>query len=149
MKKFIFFTGTTAGLALLLITSVSSNAQTGTISLTISALKSDRGKCLIYLYRSEGGFPVKPEAAFKKIVNEINGLQSSYEFKDIPFGVYAISVVHDENNNGKLDTNLIGLPKEGIGVTNNAKGSFGPPKFKDAKFDHYKPLTTCYISISY
>jgi uncharacterized protein (DUF2141 family) len=49
-------------------------------------------------------------------------------------GTYAISVFHDENSNGKLDTNFLGIPKEGVGASNDAKGHFGPPKFADAAF---------------
>jgi uncharacterized protein (DUF2141 family) len=150
MKKLTLLLGIfTALIVVLLIASTPSVAQTGSIEVTISSLKSDKGRCLIYLYKSQEGFPIKPEVAFKKIVNEISGRQSSYQFTDIPFGTYAISVVHDENNNGKLDSNFIGIPKEGIGVSNNVKGSFGPPKFRDAKFDHSKSSSPINITISY
>ncbi|MNT83012.1 hypothetical protein D3C72_2228260 [compost metagenome] len=43
-------------------------------------------------------------------------------------------VYHDENNNGKLDKNFIGMPKEPVACSNNAKGFMGPPKYEDAKF---------------
>ncbi|MNC95537.1 hypothetical protein D3C83_126870 [compost metagenome] len=49
-------------------------------------------------------------------------------------GSYAIAVLHDENENFKMDTSIIGIPKEGYGVSNNVKGRFGPPKFADARF---------------
>jgi uncharacterized protein (DUF2141 family) len=52
----------------------------------------------------------------------------------IPQGTYAIACYHDENNNGKLDTKFMGIPKEGTGASNDARGTMGPPKFKDAKF---------------
>ena len=45
-----------------------------------------------------------------------------------------MSSFYDKNGNGKLDTNFLGIPKEPTAMSNNAKGSFGPPKFKDAKF---------------
>lgn len=54
-------------------------------------------------------------------------------FTDLPPGEYGISVIHDENENGKLDTNFMGVPKEGFGFGNNAMGSFGPPSFEKAK----------------
>ncbi|MFN6946440.1 MAG: DUF2141 domain-containing protein, partial [Cytophagaceae bacterium] len=44
------------------------------------------------------------------------------------------ALLHDENKNDKSDSNWIGMPKEGIAASNNAKGSFGPPKFKTAQF---------------
>lgn len=55
-------------------------------------------------------------------------------FEKIPPGVYALSAFHDKNANGKLDTNLLSIPSEDYGASNNARGSFGPPSFEDAKF---------------
>lgn len=150
MKKITIIIGIiTAVFTLLMITSEPSKAQTGTIQLTISALKSDKGKCLIYLYKSEEGFPDKPELAFKQLVGDIKGGKSYYQITDIPNGLYAIAIVHDENGNGKMETNFLGIPKEGIGVSNNVKGSFGPPKFKDAKFEHQKQETVLAITTTY
>ena len=54
-------------------------------------------------------------------------------FKKIPPGEYGISVIHDENNNEDLDLNFLGIPKEGFGFGNDAKGTFGPPSFEKAK----------------
>lgn len=51
----------------------------------------------------------------------------------LPPGEYAFQVFHDVDGNGKMKTNFIGIPKEPVGVSNDAKGKFGPPKFKDAK----------------
>jgi len=48
--------------------------------------------------------------------------------------MYAVSVFHDENYNGKLDTNLLGIPREGVGASNDARGNFRPPKFGAAAF---------------
>jgi uncharacterized protein (DUF2141 family) len=56
------------------------------------------------------------------------------EFPDVKASTYAVSVFHDENSNGKLDPNFMGLPREGEGASNNAKGHFGPPKFDAAAF---------------
>jgi uncharacterized protein (DUF2141 family) len=50
-------------------------------------------------------------------------------------GRYALSFIHDENDNKKLDTNWIGIPKEGFGYSKDAMGKFGPPKFDDALLD--------------
>jgi uncharacterized protein (DUF2141 family) len=53
---------------------------------------------------------------------------------DLPPGEYALSIFHDSNNNGELDTNFIGIPKEPVALSNNARPKFGPPKYKDAVF---------------
>ncbi len=55
-------------------------------------------------------------------------------FENVPPGTYGISAFHDRNDNEKLDTNLIGVPVEDYGASNNARGVFGPPKFDDARF---------------
>ena len=52
----------------------------------------------------------------------------------LPPGDYAISIYYDVNNNGDLDTNFIGIPKEPVALSNNAKAKLGPPKYKDAVF---------------
>ena len=55
-------------------------------------------------------------------------------FANLAEGEYAVSVIHDLNRNGKLDSNLIGIPVEPFGFSNDAKGTFGPPAFDQAKF---------------
>jgi uncharacterized protein (DUF2141 family) len=59
-------------------------------------------------------------------------------FEDLSPGTYGISAFHDRNDNQKLDTNLIGVPVEDYGASNNARGVFGPPKFDDARFEYDK-----------
>ncbi|MCV2367154.1 DUF2141 domain-containing protein [Roseateles oligotrophus] len=57
------------------------------------------------------------------------------KLQDLPEGSLALSVFHDVNGNGKLDSNAMGMPKEPYGFSNNAAGSFGPPKFEKAVFE--------------
>ena len=66
--------------------------------------------------------------------SEIKDLKATVTFKNIPAGEYAVSIYHDENNSGKLETGIFGIPKEDIACSNNAKGKMGPPKYIDAKF---------------
>ncbi len=106
----------------------------GTIALSVSSFDHDKGKLLVLLYDREDGFPTKPDKAARRLVAPIVDKKVELEIPALGPGEYALSVVHDENDNGRLDSNLIGIPKEPVGVSNNAKGSFGPPKWKDAKF---------------
>ena len=55
--------------------------------------------------------------------------------QDLAPGRYALSAFHDENDNGELDTNLMGIPSEGYGFGNDASAAFGPPSFKAAAVD--------------
>lgn len=53
----------------------------------------------------------------------------------LPSGTYALALFHDENRNGKLDKNFLGIPKEPIAFSNARLRTFGPPKFEDCRFD--------------
>ena len=109
-------------------------AQQYKITVTITGLHSDKGNLYLSLYHSAEGYPKKASAAFRLSFTSISNGRATIILDDIPQGVYAIACYHDENNNGKLDTNFFGIPVEGTGASNNARGSLGPPKFRDAKF---------------
>lgn len=64
----------------------------------------------------------------------VNG-NATVKFENVPSGQYAISVYHDANNYGEMDTNFIGIPTEDYACSNDAKGRFGPPKLEDAVFE--------------
>jgi uncharacterized protein (DUF2141 family) len=70
-------------------------------------------------------------------------------FAGIAPGTYAVSVFHDENANGKLDTNFMGIPREGVRASNNAKGHLGPPKFNAAAFRFAGGRLDLKITINY
>jgi uncharacterized protein (DUF2141 family) len=55
-------------------------------------------------------------------------------FEGLKPGTYAVSVLHDENANGRLETNFLGIPREGAGISNNASPEFSAPRFNDAAF---------------
>jgi uncharacterized protein (DUF2141 family) len=123
---------------LLLIATLASTRETMgqhyKITVSIIGLRSDRGNLYLSLYHSADGYPKKAAAAFRLSSASISNGRCTIILEDIPKGVYAIACYHDENNNGKIDTNFFGIPVEGTGASNNARGSWGPPKFKDAKF---------------
>lgn len=60
---------------------------------------------------------------------------------NIEKGTYAYSLFHDVNDNGKMDKNFLGIPKEPYGFSNDLKGRMGPPAFEKAKFDLTGDLT--------
>ncbi len=131
-KIYIFIFLVLAGLVKL-----SAQEATANITVTIEGMKSDKGMVYVALYDTEESFLKKQmKGAIVKIVDK----KSTVVFKDINHGVYAISVFHDANNNKKMDTNFLGIPKEPIGCSNEATGFMGPPKFKNAKFSLSKDL---------
>ena len=126
----------------LMVTTFTVNAQEEkeTLNLTVEffGMKSDKGNLFVALYNTENTFLKKP---FKGEIAVIKNKKSIVIFKNLPKGAYAISSFHDENDNKKMDTNFFGIPKEPIGVSNNATGFMGPPKYKDAKFTVNKNIT--------
>lgn len=101
------------------------------ITIELINFESDKGKAFIALYNKKDQFLKKP---FKTEIATISSNKALIVFKDILAGEYAVSAFHDENDNKKMDTKMFGIPKEPIGISNNAKGFFGPPKYEDAKF---------------
>lgn len=111
---------------------ISAQTETFTLTIKVSGLKSNKGKLLVGLYNTKATFLKKQ---YKGRIVEIKNKKSEIIFKNIPKGEYAVSFIHDVNNNGKMDTNFLKIPKEDYGCSNNARGFMGPPKFNDAKFD--------------
>ncbi|MDT0677099.1 DUF2141 domain-containing protein [Autumnicola musiva] len=110
---------------------LSLNAQNN-IEVEITDFESDKGQAMIGLYNTENSF-LKKEFKGKQL--KIQDKKVMFTFADIPEGNYAIMVFHDEDKNNELTTNFLGIPKENYGASNNAPSKFGPPKWKDAKFE--------------
>jgi len=108
--------------------------QSGCITVYIRELKKPEGKLGVLLYSSKKGFPDKPDLAVAKRIKTISSTAHEVTFENVPYGTYAVSVLHDENGNGKMDKTFIGIPKEGFGVSNNPKIKTGPPSFSEALF---------------
>ncbi|RKR11463.1 uncharacterized protein (DUF2141 family) [Flavobacterium sp. 90] len=107
------------------------SAQNVKLTVAVSGLKNDTGIVKVGLYNSDGTFL---KTTYKSLTSEIKNNQVVVTFDNLPTGEYAISTYHDENNNGKLDRNAMGIPSEAYAASNNAKGFMGPPSYKDAKF---------------
>ena len=102
------------------------------VTVTVKDADSNDGKIFLALYNTEADFL---NTSFKGMQSAIENEQCTITFQNIPAGVYAVSIFHDENDNGKMDTNFMGIPKEDYGCSNDASGFMGPPKWEDAKFE--------------
>lgn len=100
------------------------------LQISFNDLPSSNGKLLFLIFASEEGFPDNEKTSVKSI--SIPASEKSYAL-DLPAGEYAISVIHDENDNGSLDT-FLGIPREAFGFSNNPRIFFGPPSFDRARF---------------
>ncbi len=103
------------------------NAQ-ASLTVEIVNLESDKGVVIVALLDEQ-------EETIKDKTSEIKENTCTVVFNDLKDGSYAIRLFHDENSNGELDTNFIGIPKEGFGFSNDAFGKFGPKKFPEWLFE--------------
>jgi uncharacterized protein (DUF2141 family) len=108
---------------------------TGRIIIQIENLKNQNGSILISLYNNPDGYPEDWESAYQYQVISADRFSGEILLDNIPFGSYAFAIIHDENNNFKLDRNLFGIPREGYAFSNNVRGRFGPPGFESALFE--------------
>ena len=113
----------------LLIISMQLQAQ-HKVEITINGIEESKGTVLVAVYNSEETFMKKHVYSGKQ---KASSKQVTVILENVKPGEYAITTFHDENDNDKLDTNFMGMPKELYGFSHDAKGSFGPPSFDKAK----------------
>jgi uncharacterized protein (DUF2141 family) len=124
-----------------------SDAEPAALTARVTGLRSDRGQIGCMLFASADGFPREPSKAVERVFVPIAGGAGTCRFAARP-GSYAIIAMHDENGNGTMDRNFLGIPKEGFGASRGAHGAFGP-KFADARFDYAGGAQTVAITIRY
>lgn len=107
--------------------------QTSTFKLVIDAIPEVKGEVRIAIFDSREKYDSK-EDPLQAVVLSVDEKSVRWSDHSLPHGEYAIAVYHDENTNGELDTNMLGIPKEAYGFSNNARGRFGPASWEDASF---------------
>ena len=105
------------------------------IAVDVEGVRNDRGQVLISLFANAKGFPSDYKQAIQsRIVPAVKG-STAVIFTNVPPGKYAISICHDENKDGKMNTRSLGRPKEGYAFHKQQGPRFGPPKFSKSVFD--------------
>jgi uncharacterized protein (DUF2141 family) len=92
------------------------------LDIEIQALKSNHGRVMLQVFDSAG-------TVIDSLMNSITDRTCSFSINGLPDGKYAVRYYHDENMNGRMETNIFGKPLEGYGFSNNVTGKFGPPPF--------------------
>ncbi|MBT1702074.1 DUF2141 domain-containing protein [Chryseosolibacter indicus] len=128
-----------------LLLAQSVKAQT-TLEVSIKNIKEPKGTIRVGLFNNEKDFLKKPVDG--KVV-DVTSHSVAVMFENLQPGDYAISVIHDKNSNGDLDTNIMGIPKEGFGFGNDSMGLFGPPSFDKAKVTVKEGLVKAEITLKY
>lgn len=103
------------------------------VNLSVTGFKNNGGVLVVDIFNSPEHYPSDREHAYKRYTFALKDNRCNVTFS-LPEGTYAFSLFHDEDENGKVNTNWLGMPKEGVGASNNAKGFMGPPDFENAKF---------------
>ncbi|MGI9235783.1 MAG: DUF2141 domain-containing protein [Woeseiaceae bacterium] len=123
------YLSTLSALALFAISPVCADTS---VTIDVLAVTKADGQMYLSVFDSKKAWLKKPIASESMNVAEnTNAEKLSIEI-DLPAGDYAFHVFQDLDSNGKMKTNFIGIPKEPTGVSRDAKGRFGPPKYKDA-----------------
>ena len=119
-------------IALLLCSIISHGQENFTLTVLVKNVEYEEGEIRIGLYNAEANWL---EEAYREVAVNSTGAGElvSYSFTDLPGGTYAVAVLHDKNNNGKMDIGLTG-PTESYGFSNEASGFLGAPDFSDAAF---------------
>ncbi|GAA0880989.1 hypothetical protein GCM10009119_39590 [Algoriphagus jejuensis] len=119
-------------LSLLFLEPQNHEVQGADLFVVVQKTNSDKGKVLILVFDKEDGFPDQVEKAFGKFAIAPKNGKVELRLPDLLPGKYAVTVLHDEDNNEVMNTNFIGLPTEKYGFSNNPKIYFGPPNFEKA-----------------
>ena len=120
------------------------------IHVKILNIRNSTGTVACALFESPVGFPTEfQHYATNIMVIKVRDTQARCDFADIAPGAYALAVIHDENMNGKLDTNSLGAPKEGYGFSNDARALFSAPSFSAARFPYDGRTLDLTISLHY
>lgn len=106
------------------------------LSIIITGLNNNKGHVLISVYKDGVGYPEEVDKAVRRAKLTITNKTATVSFAGLASGNYAIAILHDENDDGKMNSNFLGIPKEGYGFSNNVMGSFGPPAFSKASFQY-------------
>lgn len=123
-------------LTILMLSSFSNQKQeTCSLTIDVSELRNSEGTVQFALYNREDAFPDEHyKKYFKKLTGKIVNGASTVTFENLPEGKYAVNILHDENNDGKIKKGII-FPKEGIGFSNfQSIGFSNRPSFSKASF---------------
>ena len=120
------------------------------IHVEILGIRNSIGAVACALFEAPEGFPTEfLRFATNIMMVKVRAAKATCDFEDIALGTYALAVIHDENRDGELATNLMGVPKEGYGFSNDAKATLGAPSFEAASFSYNGQSLKMTIALQY
>jgi uncharacterized protein (DUF2141 family) len=119
------------------------------VRVELRGIRNAKGNLALLLFNKKEGFPSDHTKAIRQLVVPAAQGKVILQLNKLPFDTYALAVIHDENDNLQLDTNWLGIPKEGYGFSGNKMGLMGPPAFGDAAFSVHSADQQVVIDIKY
>jgi uncharacterized protein (DUF2141 family) len=131
-------------------TARSAQASEPGIHVEILSIRNSVGAVACALFEGPKGFPSEfLRFATNIMMVKVRASKATCDFADIGPGTYALAVIHDENRDGELETNMLGVPKEGYGFSNDAKATLGAPSFEAASFPYNGQSLNMTIALQY
>lgn len=121
---------------------------TATLRIEVTDVRSLKGQLIFGVFKSADGFPTDGKKALNWQIKPADAKTVVFECQ-LPPGRYGASVLHDENSNGKMDKNLVGIPEEGYGETNNPKPALRAATFQESLFTLPPEGASLKISLQY
>ncbi len=121
----------------------------GNLSVEIDGLKNQKGQVCFSIFSSNKGFPDNGKRALQAQCVKLATTPQKITFPNLKAGNYAIAVIHDANSDGILNRNVLGIPTEGFGFSNNPIIRTGPPKFGDSAILVAGSSTNIQIQLQY
>lgn len=115
------------------------------VKVTVIGFKDNSGQSILNVFNSSAGFPSDFSKVYKSVKGKISKNRITFTV-ELPAGTYAFSCVHDENSNNQIERNILGLPKEGAGLSNYPDGGY--PSYNKAKVN-ISTNTSLQIKIKY
>lgn len=125
------------------------DAPRSTLTVELADLRNQQGVVCVALFSNPVGFPSDPDQAVRSGCFAITEQPLTLTFPNLPHGAYAIAVHHDENMDGKLNCNPLGIPKEGIGFSGNPRIWKGAPSFEKAAFEFSSESISVSVTMKY
>ncbi|KMP12124.1 hypothetical protein UR09_01710 [Candidatus Nitromaritima sp. SCGC AAA799-A02] len=119
----------------------------GKLVIMASGFKSGDGQFIVNVFASEAGYPLNSSQAVRTYSGEVTHETMEIRLEGIAYGTYAVTVLHDEDNNGKMTSGFLGMPTEAIGISNNPRAYFGAPAYEDALFQISESEKTIAIAL--
>jgi uncharacterized protein (DUF2141 family) len=124
-------------------------ASNNQLTVMIDGLKNQQGQVCLSLFSQPEGFPAAADRAVTSRCVPVSEISDGIILANLPSGNYAIAVFHDANADGKLNTGIFGIPKEGFGFSRNPRITTRAPRFNETAFTLDNQATQIQIQMTY